>query len=66
LLNDRTEIDTLGCRNRLRLYRWEAGDTVRKVSDNLVCKAVLSGRVEVEFSGNSNATDTHNPQQRSI
>ena len=61
MLNDRTDTDTLDCRNRLRLYRREAGDAVRKVSDNPMDKAVLSGRVEAGFCNNSNITDTHNP-----
>ena len=66
MLNDRTDIDTLGCRNRLRHYRWEAGDTVRKVSDNPMDKAVLSGRVEAGFIINSISDNTHNPIYRRI
>lgn len=61
MLDDRTDTDTLGCRNRLRHYRWEVGDAVRKVSDNPMDKAVLSGRVEDGFGDDSNITDTHHP-----
>ncbi len=61
MLADRNDTDTLGCRNRLRLYRWEADDAVRKVSDNPMDKAFLSDRVEVGFITNSIRDNTHNP-----
>jgi len=64
LLNDRTDTDTLGYRLSLRLYRGEAGNAVRKVLDNPMNKAVLSGREEVEFNSYSKAIDTHNPFYR--
>ena len=60
MLNDRTDTDTFGCRLRLKLYRREAGDSVRKESDNPMYKAVLSVREKVGFNHNSNVIDTHN------
>lgn len=60
MLNDRTDTDTFGCRLRLKLYRREAGNTVRKVLDNPTHKAVLSVREKVGFNHNSNVIDTHN------
>ncbi|MCP4984647.1 MAG: hypothetical protein GY928_00900 [Colwellia sp.] len=60
MLDDRIDTDTFECRNSLRLYRAEAGNTVRKVLDNRMDKAILSGRVEVGLNNNSNVIHTHN------
>ncbi len=61
LLNDRTETDTFGCRLSPKLYRREAGDVVRKASDNPMHKAVLSGREKDGFTNDSSVSDTHYP-----
>lgn len=66
MLNDSSDTDTFGCRLSLKLYRREAGNTVREVLDNPMHKAVLSVREKVGFCNNSNVADTHNPIYRRI
>jgi hypothetical protein len=66
LLDDRNDTDTSRCRLSREHSRREVGDTVRKVSDNPMHKAFLSGREKAEFTSHANAIDTHNPNFRRI